>query len=335
MNTTEQTIKPYVIPEKLSSGSILDRRRYENLLHNLDVLVNFLNEPNITDIKVLDTGRIILKYFKEGKVFTDIYLDEDRRRRILNDISTITGHIVDMRKNPVLESTIPGYGCRIQGMYPPRVKSPTFAIRKPLGFVIPLEQYVSEGRLSQEHLDCLIELVIERKNILIGGSTGSGKTTFANSIIQKMADYTPEDSFYIVEDNPELTCNAIDNTMVITSPHESHLAVESALRWNPDRIIFGELRHGPTTDELMTAWNTGHTGNIATIHANSAKDMLLRVEGLLRKNSKSGVIPDITRIINACVFISTKKDFGPFIKQILILSDERAWEVSNGEKEHN
>lgn len=149
-----------------------------------------------------------------------------------------------------------------------------YFIRRPPTKILSLESYLESGRITKERYDLLIEHIRKRSNIVIGGETGSGKTTLTNAIIQKMTEYTPNDRFYIVEDVPELQCNAHDKTMISVNPVHAAEAVRTALRWTPDRIIFGEVRYGEVANELIKAWNLGYTGGITTIHANCTQSML-------------------------------------------------------------
>jgi type IV secretion system protein VirB11 len=110
---------------------------------------------------------------------------------------------------------------------------------------------VEKKRLSPDEYGLVCRFIKERKNLLIGGGTGSGKSTFTNAVLKKMVEYTPNDRFYIVEDVPELQCEAKDKTMIAVNPRHAAEAVRTALRWTPDRIIFGEVRYGEVANELM------------------------------------------------------------------------------------
>ena len=150
----------------------------------------------------------------------------------------------------------------------------------------------------------------------MGGSTGSGKTTFTNAIIRKMVEYTPEDSFYIVEDVPELQCSAVDKTFLSVTKYCAAEAVRTSLRWTPNRIIFGEVRYGEVADELIKSWNTGHTGNVTTIHADSANSMLLRLQDILAEVIK-GVLPDLTQVIHLCVHLKKRPGSTPIVDEVM------------------
>jgi type IV secretion system protein VirB11 len=134
-----------------------------------------------------------------------------------------------------------------------------------------------------------------------------------------MVEYTPDETFYIVEDVPELQIVSRDKTMIAVNPKHAAEAVRTAMRWLPNRIIFGEVRYGEVANELLKSWNTGHTGNITTIHADSASSMLLRFEDLLREEIK-GTIPDLAKTIHLCVHLtSTRK--GPVVDEVMPTSE--------------
>lgn len=169
--------------------------------------------------------------------------------------------------------------------------------------------------MTQQQYDLLVEHIKRRSNIMIGGETGSGKTTLLNAIIKKMAEFTPDDRFYIVEDAGEIQCEARDTVRINASGNDCLTMVGVSLRCNVSRIIFGELRYGNVTNELLKAWNTGHSGNASTIHCNSCLSMLARIRELLREVI-IGQLPDITESIQLLVhLIPTEK--GPKVNEMV------------------
>jgi type IV secretion system protein VirB11 len=217
---------------------------------------------------------------------------------------------------PKLEAVIPPpYNARITGLLPPWVEYPQIRLRLPPKIIYPLEDYLEKNRLKQDEYNLICQYIKDRKNILVGGSTGSGKSTFVNAVLKKMEEYTPDESFYIVEDVPELQLTARDKTMLAVNPRHAAEAVRTAMRWLPNRIIFGEVRYGEVANELLKSWNTGHTGNITTIHADSSAMMLLRFEDLLREEIK-GAIPDLSQTIHLCVHL-TATNRGPVVDEVL------------------
>jgi type IV secretion system protein VirB11 len=162
----------------------------------------------------------------------------------------------------------------------------------------------------------VINSIRSKENILIGGGTGSGKTTFTNACMEKMREFTPHERFLIIEDTPELQCAAEDKTQLYIRKEQAALAVQFALRWCPKRIIFGEMRNGIVARELIEAWNTGHPGNLTTLHADSAASMLNRLRGMLSEVI-TGTIPDLSETIHLCVHLRNKENFGPVVDEVL------------------
>ena len=196
--------------------------------------------------------------------------------------------------------------------------SPQIAMHRRAERVFSLEEYVEQGRLRKDEYDLICQYIKDRKNLLIGGSTGSGKTTFTNAVLKKMVEYTPNDAFYIVEDVPELQCEARDKTMISVTKNsaaEAVRAVKTALRWKPKRIIFGEVRNGEVAEELIKSWKTVHTANVTTIHADSASSMLTRMEAFLSEVIMEK-LPDLTQVIHLCVHLARNQN-GPYIDQVL------------------
>jgi type IV secretion system protein VirB11 len=293
------------------------RRLLDNFIDDIAPLRKHLDDPGVTDIFIGGGGEVILKIFGKGKVFTGEFVSPSKVRGIILSAAALLDKPLDpLGGVPKLEAVIPHpFNARLTGLLPPWVASPELAVRKPPKQIFPLEDYVEKGRLKQDEYDLVCRFIKERKNILVGGGTGSGKSTFTNAVLKKMVEYTPDDRFYIVEDVPELQCEARDKTQIEAHPKHAAEAVRTALRWTPDRIIFGEVRYGEVACELLKAWNTGHSGNVTTIHADSCASMLLRVEDLLREEIK-GAIPDIAQTIHLCVHLAGAKN-GPLVDEVL------------------
>jgi type IV secretion system protein VirB11 len=302
--------------ETISFDRQKQQRLYDNFIDDIFALKKYLDDPAVTDIFTTGTGEIIVKRFAEGKVFTGERLSPSKVRGIILSAAALLDKQIDpLNGLPKLEAVIPPpYNARITGLLPPWVTSPEVTLRKPPRIIFPLEDYVEKKRLRPEQYDLICQFIKERKNLLIGGGTGSGKSTFTNAVIKKMTEYTPNDRFYIVEDVPELQCDARDKTMIAVNPRHAAEAVRTALRWTPDRIIFGEVRYGEVANELLKAWNTGHTGNITTIHADNCASMLVRMEDLLREEIK-GTIPRISAAIHLCVHL-TATPKGPMVDEV-------------------
>jgi type IV secretion system protein VirB11 len=296
-------------------------RLMDNFIDDIFPIKKYLDDPAVTDIFIIGTGEVIVKKFAAGKLFTGELVSPSKVRGIILSAAALLDKQIDpVNGLPKLEAVIPPpYNARITGMLPPWVSSPEITLRKPPRIIFHLEDYVEKKRLSSGEYDLVCRFIRERKTLLIGGGTGSGKSTFTNAVLKKMVEYTPNDRFYIVEDVPELQCEAKDKTMIAVNPRHAAEAVRTALRWTPDRIIFGEVRYGEVANELIKAWNTGHTGNVTTIHADSCASMLVRMEDLLREEIK-GTIPRLSMTVHLCVHLTATKD-GPVVDEVLPTAD--------------
>lgn len=286
-----------------------------NLMDDMSPIKPYLDNKNVTDIAIGNEGRLIVEGIGMGKIFTDIYFDEATITRIIYASASILGTTINP-ENPIVEGVLPGLKCRIEGILKPRAAvSPMYFIRRPSEKIFTLEEYLEQGSITKEKYDLLVEHIKKRSNIAIGGETGSGKTTLLNAIILKMSEFTPDDRFYIVEDASEIQCKAKDVVSIWAEGKDCLKAVATSLRCNVDRIIFGELRYGDVANEVLKAWNSGHTGGVTTIHANSASTMLSRISDLLREVI-GGELPDLSQSIQLLIhMIPTPK--GKIVNEIV------------------
>ncbi len=292
-------------------------RLNNNFLSDISALKKYLEDPAVTDIFVLGSGEVVIKAFAKGKIFTGERLPPSKVRGIILSAAALLDKQIDpIGGLPKLEAVIPPpYNARITGLLPPWVETPELTFRKPPREVFSLESYVEGGRMKRIEYETICACIKDRKNILIGGGTGSGKSTLTNAVIRKMTEYTPDDRFYIVEDVPELQCAARDRTMISVNPKDAAEAIRTALRWTPDRIIFGEIRYGEVANEYIKALNTGHTGSVTTIHADSCASMLSRMEDLLREVIP-GAVPRLENTIHLCVHMAGGKN-GPHVDEVM------------------
>jgi type IV secretion system protein TrbB len=227
----------------------------------------YLDEARVIEIMLNPDGCVWVDRAGEGMSRTDTTMSPAEAEAFLRFVATESGATLT-RDNPTLAGTLPHWDARVQGWMPPAVSRPAFAVRKPAPFIFGLDDYVAKQVITAEQRDLLVRAVLDRQNILVGGGTGTGKTTFANALLSVIAEHT-NDRLYIAEDRPELQCAAPNVLFVRTvrGKYETRDAIFDALRGRPDRIIVGELRDA-TALELLKAWNTGHRGGLATIHAN-------------------------------------------------------------------
>jgi type IV secretion system protein VirB11 len=184
--------------------------------------------------------------------------------------------------NPRVSAELPGTGERFEGLLPPVVAGPAFAIRRPAVAVFTLGDYVAAGIMAEREAEVLRGAVAGRANILVAGGTSTGKTTLVNALLAEVAKTS--DRVVLIEDTRELQCAAPNLVALRTKDGAASLTdlVRSALRLRPDRIPIGEVRGGEALD-LIKAWGTGHPGGVGTLHAGSAVGALRRLEQLVQE----------------------------------------------------
>jgi type IV secretion system protein TrbB len=254
-----------------------EQRRLEALGLALAPIVPFLEDDEVVEIILNADGAVWIERMGKGMAITDVRLDARDTLRMLQLVASATNTEVTDQK-PSLAALVPGWGARLQAMVPPVTEAPVFTIRKPPKRIFTLDDYVRSAIMTEGQARTIRSAVKSRLNILVGGSTGSGKTTLANAILHEIATATT-DRVYIVEDLHELQCAAPNKLQLWVQPasYSWQRAIMDALRSRPDRIVVGEIRDGAATIELIKAWNTGHPGGLATVHANDTRAMLDRV----------------------------------------------------------
>ncbi len=267
----------------MATHPIVAERKLEALRHALGpTVLAALEDPAVVEILANPDGRLVLDRSGEGRQDTGQSLSPEARERAIKLIADYVGETV-AREDPRLSGVLPGTGERFQGLLPPIVAAPAFSIRKRPAVIWGLADYVRDGVMTEAQADALRQAAAERRNILISGGTGSGKTTLANAVLAEPA--FAGDRVFLIEDTPELQCSAWDVVAVLTRRAPVAIGVvdlvRDALRMRPDRIVVGEMRDGAAALETLKSWNTGHPGGLSTIHANSAGDVLRRVEDLL------------------------------------------------------
>jgi len=280
-----------------------DRRRRVELARVLGSTIGgALADPNVVEIMVNPDGAVWIDRLVGGMVATDLRLTAWEVEDAIAAIASELGTTVDASM-PTLQGELPLDGSRVQAFLPPATEAPALIIRKRATRVIPLDDYVDAGILARNHRDLIRDAVRDRRNLLIAGSTGSGKTTFANGILGEIAELTPADRLILLEDTRELQCPSPNKLFLRKSAARSLTQLlQDTLRSRPERIVFGEVRDGSAHDFLM-ALNTGHGGSFTTIHANGAYDALLRLEDLVQLAGVPAVPRAIARAIHLIVFL--------------------------------
>jgi len=265
-----------------------------------------LADPAVIEVMVNPDGSLRLDRLGEGRIDTGERLEPAEVERI---IRLVASHIrAEVHAgNPVVSAELPPRddgmaGERFEGLLPPVSTAPCFAIRKPAAKVYTLDDYIADRILAPIQADALCKAVRDRRNLLIAGGTSSGKTTLANALLAEVARF--DERVIILEDTRELQCAAPDCVALRTKPGVVSLAdlVRSTLRLRPDRIIVGEVRGAEALD-MLKAWNTGHPGGIATVHANSARSALYRLEQLVQESVVTVPRRLIAEAIDLVVFI--------------------------------
>lgn len=266
----------------------------------LGVVKKYLDDNQVTDIMLNSDGQIWLDTF-EGQIPTSDKLSWQQAEQIIRIASGIKGQYFDLTKPSVATELIIG-GARFQGVMPPQSEAPIFTIRKRPNKIFSLEDYLKDNTLTLKQYSYIKQAVAKRQNILIAGATGSGKTTFANAVLKEIANFNVR--IAILEDTAELQCSALNHYKFKTTEHVTmrHL-LKDTLRMNIDLIVVGEVR-GPEALDLLKAWNTGHSGGLATIHSDSAVDALYRLEQLILECVNHPQSHLISKAINLVVFLA-------------------------------
>lgn len=281
-----------------------------------------LGDDSVIEISVNHDGLLRIAHIGGRVEVTDERWPAWRVEGLLGVIATMQGTVV-RRSHPVLESFIPGYGARIEGVIEPVVLEPIFSIRRPSSRIFTLDDYVQSERLSLKARQALSDSVAERLNVLVVGGTGSGKTTLVNALLREIHDQTPDLRVAILEDTRELIKMSPAWVQLQTVHAEAEGAgvdldhlLKVALRLYPARIVVGELR-GAETMGFLRAANSGHPGMLATVHANSAEAGLLRIEQLAAY-ATGRTIPreEVALAVQMVVFVQHGKR-GPRVRSIV------------------
>jgi P-type conjugative transfer ATPase TrbB len=244
-------------------------------------IARYLDDAGIVEVMLNPDGRLWIDRLSEGLSDTGERLSAADGERIVRLVAHHVGAEVHAGA-PRVSAELPETGERFEGLLPPVVAAPAFAIRKPAVAIFTLEDYVAAGIMSARQAHTLRQGVANRANILVAGGTSTGKTTLINALLAEVAKTA--DRVVIIEDTRELQCAAPNLVAMRTKDGVASLSdlVRSSLRLRPDRIPVGEVR-GAEALELLKAWGTGHPGGLGTIHAGSAIGALRRMEQLIQE----------------------------------------------------
>lgn len=283
-----------------------DRRRAMLRTAMGPAIAEALADPLVIEVMVNPDGVLRLDRLGEGRKETASTLSAAEVERIIRLVAShmrLEAHA----NNPIVSAELPSRGEgeageRFEGLLPPVSTAPCFSIRKPAKHIYGLEDYINDRIMTVPQATALRRAVMERKNILVAGGTSSGKTTLANALLAEIAKQ--DERVILIEDTRELQCAAPDCVALRTKAGVVSLAdlVRSTLRLRPDRIIVGEVRGAEALD-MLKAWNTGHPGGIATVHANSGRAALYRLEQLIQEAVVTVPRRLIAEAIDIIVFI--------------------------------
>jgi len=281
---------------------MIDNRLLASLEYNFGpTIMGALRDPDVVEIMLNPDGNIWVE--RHGQEMQTVgSCPQEQGRLILSLVASGLDTVVTT-ENPIVEGELPLDGSRFEGLLPPVVSGPSFTIRKKASKVFSLEDYHSAGIIPREIGPILTQSLVSKKNILVVGGTGSGKTTLVNALILALSELCPDHRLLVLEDTMELQSKSPNTVFFRTSDHvDMRRLVKVTMRYRPTRILIGEVRDGAALD-LLKAWNTGHPGGIATVHANSAEEGLDRMEELIAEATAAPKQKLIGNSIDLVLFI--------------------------------
>jgi Flp pilus assembly CpaF family ATPase len=309
--------------------------RHESLMAEMAPIWAYYSDPLVNEIMLNVDGRICVERSGSGMALTDATMAPHQADSLLKTVAAIMRSKLGP-ENPSLQGHLAG-GIRIQGLLPPVVDQPIFAIRKPSTTPFTLESLAAQGVLPDQPandfaaggtsfaarwkkilkragaglslLDKLKIAADSRANIMVGGPTGSGKTAVAKALFAHMAGRRNDGSerFLVIQDTLEIPYVAVNQVNIRAAGDDwvftTRQAVQATMRLRPDRIIVGEIKDGAAALELLKAWNTGHPGGFTTIHGDNAPGLLDRTAQLIEEVQTTSQRRLIAEAVNVLLYI--------------------------------
>jgi len=243
-----------------------------------------LADDSVNDILVNGAGQIFVERYGKLELTPVTFLDEEHVFNTAQRIAATVGRRID-EANPMVDARLTD-GSRVNIItFPLAIDGTTISIRKFMRRNLTLESLAQRNAMSMEMVEVLDRAMRAKQNIIVSGGTGAGKTTLLNALSQKIDD---TDRIITIEDAAELQLQQIHVVRLETRPVSAEGTgkvdqrdlVKNALRMRPDRIILGEVRGGESFD-MLQAMNTGHDGSLCTVHANTPRDAIMRLENMV------------------------------------------------------
>jgi len=285
--TIEEMYNTILAEEQVVLSRTERQRLFEQIVAEilgLGPLEPFLADPSITEVMVNGAKSIYIE--RDGKIHrvNTVFESDEHLMRIIERIVAPLGRRID-ESSPYVDARLPD-GSRVNAVIPPiSLVGPVLTIRKFFKIPLTAERLIELGTVTPEVIEFLKACVAAKLNILVSGGTGTGKTTFLNVL----SGYIPGDERIItIENAAELQLRQEHVVTLESRPPNIEGRGEvtirdlviNSLRMRPDRIIVGECR-GPEAFDMLQAMNTGHEGSMTTLHANSTRDALARLENMI------------------------------------------------------
>lgn len=278
-----------------------------HLLKELEIY-EYLFDPLVTEIDINPDNKIFVQKLGLGSINTGKLAKPEDTKNLIQVLASLESQVVNP-DNPRISTILPIGAARFEGTVPPVGLNPSCAIRKKIITILSLDDYIAQGFLGIVEKDLIVDYVRRKKNILIVGGTNTGKTTFANAILKEMEADDGKERLLFIEDIRELQSKNDNNVFfqVIPGIFSPKDALKSALRYSPDRIIYGEVR-GAEAFDLINVFTSGHKGGICTIHANDCRGGLEKVETYIMYEKDKPLSSLISRTFDVVITMTISKN---------------------------